>query len=235
MKITKPLTLLLLVITMGSAFGQNNNCPQIPNIEVTGIAERELVPDEIYVSITLRERKQGKQKIDIKQQEENLKSALKGIGVDLNDLSLAHLSADYKRIRWIEKDVVAQSSYTLLVHDADMLGKVFEKLGELQILDASVTNVSHSKIEEHKKLVQLEAVKAARRKAGDMLGVINQKVGEPLAIREVDRPNHVYRLPGELPLRGYSNYANDIPDDSPALSFRKITLRASVYVKFRIN
>ena len=44
-----------------------------PFIEVTGSGETEIIPDEIYITITLQERQEGKDKLSIEKQEENLK------------------------------------------------------------------------------------------------------------------------------------------------------------------
>ena len=48
-----------------------------PYIEVTGTADMHIIPDEIFISITIRERNSGNQQ-SVKEQEEALKTALKG-------------------------------------------------------------------------------------------------------------------------------------------------------------
>lgn len=48
-------------------------------------------------------------------------------------------------------------------------GKVFEKLDELKIVDAYISKVSHSKLEEFKKEVRVMAIKAAKEKANYLL------------------------------------------------------------------
>ena len=43
-----------------------------PFIEVTGTSETEISPDEIYITITLLERAENKEKLSIEKQENNL-------------------------------------------------------------------------------------------------------------------------------------------------------------------
>lgn len=51
-----------------------------PHIDVVGTAVKEIVPDEIYLSIIIKERYEGKEKIDVESQEIQLKNSLKEMG-----------------------------------------------------------------------------------------------------------------------------------------------------------
>ena len=88
MKILKTMTVLLLLTATVTVFGQTTteNETEKPYIEVTGTAEKEIIPDEIYITITIKERHKGKEKITIEKQEIDLKEALKSIGVSLDNL-----------------------------------------------------------------------------------------------------------------------------------------------------
>src|SRR5688572_4047656 len=65
-----------------------------PFIEVTGSAEMELIPDEIYVSIVLREKNKNNDKGKIEVQEDNLLAKLKTSGFDINNLTLSGANGD---------------------------------------------------------------------------------------------------------------------------------------------
>lgn len=84
-----------------------------PYIEVNGTGEMEVVPDEIYVAITLREKSNNKKTISIEEQEQNLKNALKNLKVDLKNLSLAGADADLVRIEWRKKGLLPKSNIPL--------------------------------------------------------------------------------------------------------------------------
>ena len=58
--------LVLLLSFLGQA---QDNLSARPFIEITGTSETFVVPDEIYLQITLLERMEGKEKITIERQE----------------------------------------------------------------------------------------------------------------------------------------------------------------------
>ena len=65
-----------------------------PNIEVTGSAEMEIVPDEIFINIVLREKNKNNDKFKIEAQEDALLQKLKENGFDINNLSLSGADGD---------------------------------------------------------------------------------------------------------------------------------------------
>src|SRR5687767_14909145 len=74
-------------------------------IEVTGTSETEITPDELFVTITLLERNEKNEKLNIEKQEKELKENLKELGIDLSNLTLSSADADYRRMRLFKKDV----------------------------------------------------------------------------------------------------------------------------------
>ena len=44
-------------------YGQTKPTEELPYIEVNGYAEKEVIPNEIYIGITLRERMENKEKV----------------------------------------------------------------------------------------------------------------------------------------------------------------------------
>lgn len=235
----KLLTILLLLTA--TAFGQVSNefDEKKPYIEVIGIAEKEIIPDEIYIAITIRERLEGREKISIEKQERDLKSALTSLGISLDNLSLSDANANYIRVNWTKKDVIAKSEYLLKVETANLLGKVFEKLDELKILDANISKVSHSKILEFKKEVRIMAIKSAKEKADYLLEAIGEQRGKPLKVYE-DRPNAI-QDDAYLNVRGArakSIFLDGLKlsdSDNTIIQFEKIKLKSSIYVKFEIK
>ena len=113
-----------------------------------------------------------------------MKEALKSIGINLDNLSLSDANANYIRVKWTKKDVITKNEYVLKVGDAITVGKVFEKLDELKIIDAKISKVSHSKIEEFKKEVRIMAIRAAKEKADYLLSAIGEQTGKPLKVYE---------------------------------------------------
>jgi len=145
-KIKQLLTMAFLLTTI-LTFGQTNmtKTEEQPYIEITGTAEKEVVPDEIYIGIIIREKYVNKVKVTIEEQEEKLKNAVKSLGIDLTNLYLSDANADYVKIRWQKKDVLTKKDYTLKVSNATTVGQVFLELEKLEITDAYISRVNHSK------------------------------------------------------------------------------------------
>lgn len=210
-----------------------------PHVDVTGTYEMEVVPDEIYVAIIVRERYEGRDKISIESQEEKLKAAIKELGIALENLSLSDANADYVKVKLAKKDVLTKKDYVLKLSDATQLGKVFEQLEKLQINDAYVSKLNHSKMDEFRKEVRKKAVVAAEDKARYMLIALGQQLGKPLIVEEIpiSTTNYNYRASNT---HYYSNVRfldgdSDSDSKSDEISFKKITIKASVFARFEIK
>lgn len=241
-QITSLFTAILLFLTLNS-FGQTSNSDDIiPTIEVIGSAEKNLLPDEIYIAITLRERENGKDKIKIDQQEKDLKEGLKSIGVSLENLTLSDANANYVQVKWSKKDVITKIEYILKVSNAMMVGMVFEKLDELKITDAEISKVSHSKIEDFKKEVRIMAITAAKEKADYLLKAIGQQTGKAIKVNEQNLGSRLED--SNLNIRGSRSAGNIVyidgvqkmsVDSNKIIQFEKIKLQSAIYVKFEIK
>jgi uncharacterized protein len=232
---TRILFLGLMLIHVYTNQAQNA-APGIPFIEVTGTAETEVVPDEIYISITLMERMDGKEKITIDKQEADLKKNLKELGIDLASLSLNSANADYAKVRKSEKDVVVNKSYTLKVGGTDLLAKVYERLDKINAFDAYISRYTHSKITELQKENRIKAIKASKEKVDYLLAALSQQAGKPIQISEMD--NYVEQgtyMPRPM-MKSVQMMSNEraSEDTGAEMSFKKIKLKASFLVKYEI-
>ena len=210
-----------------------------PYIEVTGKAEKEVIPDEIYIAITIKERHEGKKKITIEDQEASLRSAIKELGIDAKNFSLSDVNSQYIRVKVLKKDVINKSDYTLLVKDAAMVGKVFDKLEKLTIKTAYISKVDHSKKREFKKEMRIQAIKAAKDKAKYLLSAIDQQLGTPLVIREQNASSYRGNVYANANISQYyysspSVGSSESDKDAP-IQFKKIKIESAVYVKFEIK
>lgn len=225
---------ILFVSTLTPSLAQEKE--PTPHIEVTGTARLDIMPDEIFVSITLREREEGKKKISVEQQEMELKSGLKGIGIELDNLSLSDSESDYVKIRFRKKEVITTKQYTLKLSTAEEVSKTFEKLDELNILDAFISKTERSDIVELRKQLRIDAIKAAKDKADYLLNAIGEETGHALEVRE-NNPDFGYRFNSYANnIQSYAVYEDSDAEESlPEIGFEKIRLEASIYVKFEIK
>ncbi len=231
---------LLFLTCILCAFGQDN---QPPFIEVTGAAEMEVIPDEIYIAITIREDDEGRVKRSVEEQEKDLKNAIIELGISLENLELTDANANYIHVKWKKKKAISRTDYRLKVSSAEEVVGVFEKLDELKIKSGRIVKVSHSKIKEFEKEIRVKAIKNAKEKADYLLEAIGQRTGKAQVVNENNFVNsfrennsNIRRSVGdavEFYVEGLSGYQHGKFKSS--IQFQKIKLKASVFVKFGIE
>jgi uncharacterized protein YggE len=225
-----------LVLFLGIGHAQSStSLYDRPHIEVTGQSERLVVPDEIYVSITLKEKETGKNKFSISEQENHLKKALQEINVPLDRLSVSNAQADYIQVKWSKSEVITQSQYELKLSTAEQVALVFNKLDSLDAYNSYISKVSHSRIKELEKEVEVEAIVNAKNKATYLLEAIGQQTGTALVI---NRSKSIRPLQGVMieSKATQSNYP--VASQSKvktAIGFKKIKLESIMQVVFEIK
>ena len=88
-------------------------------------------------------------------------------------------------------------------------------------------------MDEYKKEAKIKAIKAAKEKAEYLLEAIGEELGGALIVRENDFNIYKSRNVGAVAIRSYSRSREDSSNDVE-LDFKKITVTASVYVKWAI-
>jgi len=234
MRSKKKYLIIAFLVFAFSAQAQIYNCDTTAYIEVTGIAEKEIVPDEIFITITIKERTVDKEKITIEYQENQLKHTLQSKGIDISNLYLSDANANYMTVRWKRKDVIAKTNYTLKVATATEVSTVFKVLDTLQLFDSKISHVSHSKIEEYWQSTRIEAIKAAKAKADYLLEAIGENTGRALIVRE-DKTYDAYPVSNVAYQVNYRSSMNLKPESEEEIQFKMITVKAKIYVKFAIN
>lgn len=229
MYLKKMTATLALVIASIPGYMQVPGAGEQPYIEVAGTAEQEVVPDEIYVAVEIRERKE---KISLQQQEDRLKAIVAQLGLEMSDLSLSGALTDYVLLRRKSGALRSGKSYTVRVGDALTLGKLFRELDELEITDARIVRLDYSGMDSLQRQLRIKAIQAARDKATYLLQAIGQQPGHPLVVNEV-------RLPSPSGTGPYSALANvSVPGTETKwkqeLEFEKMRVQAAVYIKFAI-
>ena len=143
-------------------------------IQVNGRAEKEITPDEFYLSIVINER-DSKGKISVESQQRDMIAALKRLGVNVEkQLKVANLSSEFFK----KNTSVATAKYQLQLGSSAEVAKVWQALDGLGISNVSILKVSHSKIDEYKEQVRVEAMQNAKQSAQTLAGAIGQNVGK---------------------------------------------------------
>ncbi len=218
--------------------------PQIPeekpNIEVTGSAEMEVEPDEIFVNIILREKNKGGDRGRIEVQEDQLLQKLKQNDFDLTNLSLSGADGELQHRVFRKNKVITEKKLLMKLKNAGEVNKLFQILDELEIEDAGIARTSHSKLEQFRKEVKVNAMKAAKEKATYLLESIGEHAGKPLVVREQQQtyPSNIYGMSNlalqEVVVTGYgTNQAAKGLEGQ--LGFTKIKISSEIYAKFEIQ
>jgi uncharacterized protein YggE len=202
-----------------------------PYIEVLGKAEMEIIPNEIYLEITVDERN-NKKKQNVEQIEKEMISELQKLKIDVaKDLQVKDMSSNFKS-SWLKSGVLTIKQYQLLVRDAAAMAKVYGALENIGISEVKVDKLDHSDLQKFRKEVRINAVKDAQERAGDLATAVGQSVGKALYISFFDHaPLHkmdntvLYAAPKMLLESG----------KEVALDFRKIRIEVSVNAKFILN
>ena len=232
--------LLLFLLFTVSGYSQHfgKNFIDENYIEVTGKAEMEITPDEIYLKIIISE-KDNKGKQTLEELEKLMIDKLRTLNVDIEkNLTVHDISSNFKNYWLGRTDIFTTKEYQVLVNDATTAGKIFRALESANISNITIDRLSHSEIEKFRQEVKIEAVKAAKVKANSLAGAIDQTVGKALHIQEID---DLRALQGNIPgvsntimIRGSSSlYGSHAPE--PIIEFGKINLEYKILAKFKLE
>lgn len=156
-------------------------------IHVIGTSEMEIVPDEIYVSVTLREYMKDKKKYTIEDLEKGLVNFItKTAAVPQENIKMDNMNAYIMSLRRKNKEEIVTKSYEIKFKSADQVYQLYSVMDSLGVSSANVKKYSHSKMDEYKKQIKINAIKAAKDKAGYLLEAIGSKVGKPVSVTEVN-------------------------------------------------
>lgn len=199
-------------------------------IQVTGRAEKEVVPDLFYLSITVNE-KDSKGKLSVESQQRDMISALQKLGVDTEKkLTVANRSSSYYK----RATALASARYQLELGSAAMVERVLAALSDLGISNAAISRVSHTDIDRLKEEVRIAAVKNAQSSAASLAEALGQKIGDCFYIYDANVDvmpavyNNTVMARGTAKLAIYD--AAEAVEESP--EFKTIKLEYSVQAKF---
>lgn len=196
-------------------------------VEVNGVAEREIEPNLIYLTITINER-ESKGRITVEKQEQDMIRALRSLGIDtkeqlrVNDISSSRL----KRTQ-----AVTTKSYQLQLTETSLVGDVYSALQAEGITAIAIEKATHTDIEKLRGEVRDEAVRNARATAQSLAAAIGQTIGKAFYLNyyQSSQPT-VFRMAN---VKAYTEEA--VADAAGVVEqpeFRKLKLTANVQAKF---
>lgn len=237
---TKIFTVLLpLFISFANVKGQETKQKAI---NVSGVAEMEVVPNEVYVQIELREYdKKGANRVEIDAIKENFVKAAMSVGLNENDISVQGYQGwdgnfwIYRRNKKKNPDLKASIVYQVKLATTKKMDELVQKLDDEATQNFFISRVTHSRLQDFKKELKIQAVKAAKEKAAYLAEAINEKAGEAITINEPNEitpyPQPVYANRMMKAEAATANYDVQVPN----IDFKKIKLQYEVNVTFALK
>ncbi len=178
-----------LLFAQNQTFTQPGCYPFPKTIAVTGSAEMEVIPDEIYVQVDLREyKKRGEDKVELEKIKTEFLASCKTVGIADNDIAVAsydgyNMSNIWRR-RKKDPELLSSISYQLKFNNTKTIDALVNRLDDEATNNFSIIKTSHSKITEYRKQLKIMAVKAAKEKATYLSESVNEQLGAAINITE---------------------------------------------------
>lgn len=234
------ITLVVLLFLTTGTFAQAPN-PFPKTISVTGSAELEIIPDEIYVVVTLKEyEKKGSGKIDLERIKTDFLNSCKSIGLSDSNITIASYEGTNPKTWWNKKakdELYASIAYQVKFNSSKKIDELVSKLDDNATQNFDVTQVSHSKIQEYRKQVKIQAIKAAKAKAEYLTEAVGEQLGVAVTITENqnDAPAAPLYNMNQLAFANNISTARGDFNEGAGVDFKKIRLRMEMNVVFALK
>jgi uncharacterized protein YggE len=196
-------------------------------IEVTGVAEMEVEPDEIIFNVGIKD----DNKNQLADNEKLLFETLKSNGVKNENIKFKSM---YQNI--YSKTKIFTKNFQFKINKKTDMSGLFEGLNQKWVSNINIAEIKNTKIADFRKTVKINALKAAKEKADYLLESIGKKVGTPLEITEIED----YTSDMIMPVAYRSKVANvqmEAADANVDYSFdniENIKLKYSIKTKYEI-
>ena len=172
------LLVLATLLGTGALFSQNYE----NTIETSVSLNKEVTPDEIFLSITINE-KDNKGKASVDTQEKQMIKTLASLGIDTKEaLTVNNMGSSLKENTLRKDNIFISKNYTLKVSTAKMASDALQALKGIDISKCGIQKISISDSLEREVKNQLlaEAAKKAKENAGILAQAVGAKVGKPV-------------------------------------------------------
>lgn len=180
---------LFTVLTIDAQFADVNRY-----IEVKGVAEMEVEPNEMTLMIGIeeyweeefeknKEPEDYKTKVPLAIIEDELVKTLRNAGIQKEDVHVTN-TGNYWRQRG--KEFLFSKQLEVKISDLSTVNQLINQLNARGIKYMNIGELSHSNIESFRKQVKTKALKNAREKAILLLESLDEELGEVLSITEMN-------------------------------------------------
>ncbi|WP_025743310.1 SIMPL domain-containing protein [Aquimarina pacifica] len=234
----KKVILILLVFITMPTFAQNKNFIDQPFLETIAEIDTLVTPDKIRLVILLNEEDNRNRK-STEELEVSMLRVLNSLKIDLEkSLSVLDYSSDFKKYFLGGQKVLKTKMYSLIVNDAETVGKVMAGLEREEISNVSINKTEYSKSDLLLLDLKTKAISKAKQNAKKMVEPLDQIVGKAIYISDLESESIKSQLHGKVAgvqIRGYSSIYGNRAKEDIIIDFEKMKFVAKVKVKFIIE
>lgn len=232
--------LAALVGLISTASAQTNTMENSRRVATRGYAEKEVTPDIIYLSVSLKEYYQDgntKKKVQIEQLEKQLFDAAMKNGVRKEDFTIQNIYS-YNTVDKKKTNEIMQSrQYRIKVTDLKKLNPMLEEVDPRGIQSTSINGYDHSQKREIEKELKTAAVKDARTNADILAAADGESVGKVLMINDNSSLNwnDIAPQPRMYAMKSANAVMEDGSAQGPELEVRPIKLTCNIDAVFELK
>ncbi|EJX08408.1 secreted protein containing DUF541 [gut metagenome] len=202
-------------------------------VEVTGISEMEIIPDEIHYLIEIQEYfeeefdgvskpEQYKTKVPIERIEKDLMQVIRNAGIPDSAIRIQKYGNNW---RHQGHDFLISKQLDITLKDYKQIDKIVKKLNTRGIHSMRIGKLDNKDILTYHQKNKIEALKAARQKATYLVEALGKKLGPVLRITENANTEPFAVLQSNAMSMEAGGYDN----------FRTILLKYSITARFEIK
>jgi hypothetical protein len=135
-----------------------------------------------------------------------------------------------------KEELHASITYQVKLRNTAQVDQLVDKLDDNATQNFYISRTSHSKLEEFRRTLKIQAVKAAKEKADYLAEAVNTKIGVPVTINE---PGEYYQpyygdMASNRMMKAEMTQQTSAPDQ-PQADFKKMKMRYDVNVVFELR
>lgn len=220
----------ILVATLTTTQAQTMSENYYRKVSTKGYSEKEVTPDIIYLSISLKEYyKDGntKKKVEIEGLEKQLYEAAIKNGVSKDDFTIQNIYSYNYETKKKNNELLQARQYRLKITNLNNLNTLLDELDPKGLQSTSISGYDHSNKKELEKQLKVDAVKDAINNANILAEASGNKIGKTLVISDNSNINF-----NEIMVRPQMAYAKmaDSAIESEALNIDIKPIKLTCYV-----
>lgn len=223
---------LLTFITLLSN-AQSVNIENNRKVLTKGYAEKEVTPDIVYLSVSLKEfYKDGnqKKKVSIETLEKQLFDAAIAAGVKKEDFTIQNIFSYNQQNKKKNNELLQSRQYRIKVTNLNGLNDMMDKIDPQGLQSTAIEGYDHSKKREIEKELKTTAVKDARNNAEILAAADGQSIGNVLVINDNSNFNFNDLIPQPRYMLSKAAMADNTVMESNALNLDIKPIKLSCYI-----